>query len=346
MGRVVLVAGVSRYLGGRFARLLARSPDVSRVVGVDIVPPEEDLGDVEFIRADIRNPVIAKVVARVQADTVAHLNVIATSSGAGGRVPMKEINVIGTMQLLAACQKVPSVRRLVVKSTSAVYGASSRDPAMFAEGTDPRAAPGSGWGKDAIEVEGYVRDFSRRRPDVEVSVLRLANVLGPGIRTPLTEYFLLPVLPTPAGFDARLQFLHEDDALEALRLATMSAATGVVNVAGDGVITLSQAARLAGRPTVPVPHLLTDVVGQAVRRFGVTDFSSEQTRFLSFGRGMDTTRMRETLGFSPRFTTRQAFCDFARQQGTPGLMSAERVSRAERGALDLLRMLSAVRGTG
>jgi UDP-glucose 4-epimerase len=344
MGRVVLVAGVAQYLGGRFARLLARDPDVSRVVGVDVVPPEEDLDGVEFVRADIRKPVIAKVLARVRADTVAHLNGIAASSDAGGRASMKEINVIGTMQLLAACQKVPTVRRLVVKSTGAVYGASCRDPAMFTEETDPRSAPTDGWGRDATDVEGYVRDFSRRRPDVEVSVLRLADVLGSGIRSPLTEYFGLPVLPTVAGFDARLQFLHEDDALEALRRATVGPACGVVNVAGDGVITLSQAARLSGRPVVPVPQLFSDVVGQMVRRLGVVDFSSDQVRFLSFGRGMDTTRMRQVLGLSPRFTTRQAFCDVMRRQGVIGPVSADRVARAERGALDLVRTLSVVRG--
>jgi UDP-glucose 4-epimerase len=256
---------------------------------------------------------------------------------------MKEINVIGSMQLLAACQKVPTVRRLVVKSTGAVYGASSLDPAMFTEGGDPRSKPTDGWGKDAIEVEGYVRDFSRRRPDVEVSVLRLANVLGPGMRTPVTDYFALPVLPVVAGFDGRLQFLHEDDALESLRLATVGPQYGVVNVAGDGVITLSQAARLAGRPTFPIPSVFSEPVGQLVRRFGLVDFSSDQVRFLSYGRGMDTTLMRQVLGFSPRYTTRQAFCDMVRRQRTSGLVSAERVARAERGALDLVRRLSTLR---
>src|SRR3954449_2485918 len=182
MGQVVLVTGVSRYLGGRYARLLTEHPDVDRVIGVDVVPPPHPIGDAEFVRADIRNPIIAKVIAQAEVDTVAHLNVIATPLSAGGRASMKEINVIGTMQLLAACQRASSVRRLVVKSSAAVYGSSARDPGLFTEDQVARAMPRAGFGKDSVEVEGYVRGFSRRRPDVDVSVLRFANVMGPGIR--------------------------------------------------------------------------------------------------------------------------------------------------------------------
>jgi UDP-glucose 4-epimerase len=337
MGRVVLVTGVSRYLGGRYARLMSADPAVDRVIGVDVVPPPHDIGDTEFVRADIRNPVIAKVIARAGVDTVVHMNVIATPTGAGGRVSMKEINVIGTMQLLAACQKAAGVRRLVVKSTASVYGSSPRDPAMFTEDTGAKALPRSGWGKDSVEVEGYVRGFSRRRPDVAVSMLRLANFIGPGVRTALTDYFHLPVLPTVLGFDPRLQFVHEDDGLEALRLAALGESSGIVNVAGDGVILLSQAARMAGRPTAPVLPPLVGVVGQVFRRAGLADFSPEQMRFLSFGRVLDTRRMRTVLKFEPRWTTREAFADFVRGRHLHGPLSPDVVESVEH---RLLRLVS------
>ena len=346
MGRVILVAGVSRYLGGRFARILSGDPAVGRVIGVDVVPPPHDIGDADFVRADIRNPVIAKVITRANVDTVVHMNVIATPTSAGGRVSMKEINVIGTMQLLAACQKAPSVRRLVVKSTAGVYGSSARDPAMFTEDTGAKVLPRAGWGKDSVEVEGYVRGFSRRRPDVDVATLRLANFIGPGVRTALTDYFSLPVIPTVMGFDARLQFIHEDDGLEALRLATVGPATGTINVAGDGVILLSQAARMAGRATVAVPPALTGSVGQLFRRWGLVDFTPEQMRFLSFGRGLDTTRMRRVLGLEPRYTSREAFADFVRGRGLRGPFSADLMVRLETGALGMLRRLQPVGRSG
>ncbi len=104
-----------------------------------------------------------------------------------------------------------------------------------------------------LEVEGYVRGFSRRRPDVAVTMLRAANLVGPTTSSPLTQYFALPIVPTVLGFDARMQFLHETDLLAALRHATVDGVHGTFNVAGDGVLMLSQAVRRLGRPTVPVP---------------------------------------------------------------------------------------------
>ncbi|MEJ7833753.1 MAG: NAD-dependent epimerase/dehydratase family protein [Nocardioides sp.] len=309
-GRVVLVTGVSRDLGRRFARAIAADPAVARVIGVDAVPPRGDIGDVSFVRADIRNPVIAKVIAREDVDTVVHMSVIATPGSAGGRNTMKELNVIGTMQLLAACQKAPGVQHLVVKSTTTVYGASNRDPAMFTEDMEPRRAPRAGYAKDVAEIEGYVRGFARRRPDVRVTLLRCANVIGAHVVSPLTSYFRLPVIPTVLGFDARLQFLHEDDLFDVLQHAAVQDVPGTFNVAGDGILMLSQAVRRLQRPTLPMPGFAVGSVGSALRSARFADFSPEQRGFLTYGRGVDTTRMRAELGFEPRYTTAEAFAQF------------------------------------
>ena len=310
MTRTVLVTGVSRYLGGRLAGQLASDPSVSRVIGVDIVPPAEVIDGMEFVRADIRNPVIAKVMGEASVDTVVHMGVIATPKQAGGRSTMKEINVIGTMQLLAACQRTLSVRSLVVKSTSSVYGCGPKDPAKFSEDMEPWHAPTSGWAKDSVEVEAYVRGFGRRRPDVTVTTLRFANVIGPRVQTSLTAYFSLPVVPIVLGFDPRLTFVHEDDLVDAVAWAVRSPRHGAFNVAGDGVIMASQAIRRARRPFVAVPAPLFATVGRALRPAGLADFSSEAVRYLTFGRVLDTRAMRATLGFAPAYTTVQAFDSF------------------------------------
>ena len=311
-GRVVLVTGVSRDLGRRFARQIAQDPAVRRVIGVDVIPPRGDIGNVSFVRADIRNPVIAKIIAKEDVDTVVHMSVIATPAGAGSRTSMKELNVIGTMQLLAACQKAPSLQHLVVKSTTTVYGSSSRDPAMFTEDMGPKSLPRAGYSKDAHEVEGYVRGLARRRPDVRVTMLRAANVIGPHVASPISQYFKLPVIPTVLGYDPRLQFLHEEDLLAAMRHAVLTDTPGTFNLAGDGVILLSQALRRIGRTSVPVPRFAISGFGKMIRGAGLSDFSPEQVGFLTFGRGVDTSRMREELGFHPKFTTAEAFADFGR----------------------------------
>ncbi len=328
MGRVVLVTGVARHLGGRLALVLQDDPAVERVIGVDVVPPTADIGGAEFVRADIRNPIISKVIASASVDTVVHMSVLAQPGSAGGRTVMKEVNVIGTMQLLAACQKARSVAKLVVKSSTTVYGASPKDPALFTEDMEPLSLPRSGFAKDSVEVEGYVRGFARRRPDAKVTVLRFANFLGPGMSTPMSAYFELPMIPTVLGFDPRMQFVHEDDGLEALRLATVEDHPGTFNVAGDGVLMLSQAIRRAGKPPLRLPSFLVTSAGGLVRRARLVDFSPEQLRFLTYGRGVDTTRMRESLGFQPRYSTRATFDEYARARLDP-LLPRERVVAAE-----------------
>jgi UDP-glucose 4-epimerase len=334
--RVVLVTGVSRYLGSRLAGVLAAEPSIERVIGVDTVPPRPQqaaqLGRTEFVRADIRNPLIAKVIAQVEVDTVVHLNVIATPLSAGGRTAMKEINVIGTMQLLAACQKAPSMRKLVVKSTTAVYGSSPRDPGLFTEDVEPRAVPRSGYAKDAVEVEGYVRGFGRRRPDVTLSLLRFTNFIGPVIETPLTRYLSLPLVPTVLGFDPRIQLCHEDDGIEVLKRAVHEEHPGIFNVGGSGVLLLSQALRRLGRPSLPIISPAVTVVARALRNARLVDFSPEQMRFLEHGRVVDVRRLEQAFGWAPR-PTAQAFDAFVEtSRALPVQASA---SAAEQVLLDL-----------
>lgn len=339
----VLVTGVSRFVGGHLAARLAADPSIDRVLGVDTVPPRRDLlrkmGRAEFVRADIRNPLIGKVISTAKVDTVVHAAMSANPRDSGGRSTMKEMNVIGTMQLLAACQKAATVTRLVVKSTSAVYGASPRDPAMFTEQDEPKALPASGYAKDAVEIEGYIRGFDRRRDDVDVTVLRFANFIGPRIDTILTRYFALPVVPTVLGYDARVQLLHEEDALAVLERATRVRLPGVFNVGGDGVLLLSQAIRRAGRIPAPIPEPAVSTVGRLLRNGRLVDFSPEQTRFLNFGRVLDTTRLRTEFGFTPRWTTAQAFDDYVRGRQLRPTIDPARVAAVERGLLGLAALL-------
>jgi UDP-glucose 4-epimerase len=346
LGRVVLVTGASRYLGARISAGLSDDPMIDRVVAVDVVPPRYDLGGAAFVRSDIRNPTILKVLDREGIDTVVHAGVLATPQKAGGRVAMKETNVIGTMQLLAACQRSTTVRRFVVKSSTTVYGSSPRDPAVFTEEMTARVVPRSGYAKDSVEVEAYVRGFARRRPDVDVITLRFANTIGPAVTTPLTAYFEMPYVPTALGFDARLQVIHEDDALEILRLATVGDQTGVFNAAGAGTLLLSQALRMAGRVPVPVPMIASGLTGQLFQRLGLADFSPEQVRFLAYGRVVDCTRLYEVMGYRPKYSTLEAFTEFALERLGTGPLDVSRVRVAEHAFQRALRAAGTEPGAG
>jgi UDP-glucose 4-epimerase len=312
---VVLIAGVSRFLGGRLAAQLSADPSVERIIGVDSTPPKpidlHRLGRTEFIRADIRNPLLAKVMLQARVTTVVHTALLASPRLAGGRVPMQEMNVIGTMQLLAACQKSETVRRVVLKSTASVYGCGPHAPAVFTETTPPAVRARSGYAKDAVEAEGYLRGFARRRPDVVTTVLRPANLVGADVDSAFTRYLGMPVVPTPLGFDARLQLLHESDAVEVLRLATVDDRPGTFNVAAQGVLTLAQVIRRAGHAPLPVPGPAINAVGALVRNTGVAEFTAEEARYLSYGRVLDTTALRERFAYTPTLTTAQAAADLS-----------------------------------
>src|ERR1700755_278660 len=135
--KVVLVTGAWRLLGGYLTARLAQNPLINHVIAVDAIAPSKDLlrrmGRAEFVRADIRNPFIAKVIRNGDVDTVVHAAAASYAPRSGGRAALKELNVMGAIQLFAACQKAPTVRRVVLKSTSEVYGSSAGDPVLFTD---------------------------------------------------------------------------------------------------------------------------------------------------------------------------------------------------------------------
>ncbi|MGH3761004.1 NAD-dependent epimerase/dehydratase family protein [Actinophytocola sp.] len=304
---VVLVTGAADQLGGSLVARLAADPDIERVLAVDTWAPAAGRSSrVEHVAVDIRDPRIGKVIGSARVDTVVHA---APRSSAGPlRAAIKERNVIGTMRLLAACQRAPRVRKLVVKSTAEVYGASATAPAVFTE-QDP---PASGRDREAAVIEAYVRGFARRRPDVTATIVRLAELIGRGVDTALARYLRLPVVPTVLGFDARVQLLHPRDAVAVLERAVLRDLPGVFNAGGDGVVLLSQAIRRAGRVPLPMPRAAVPAATRFVRGASPVHLSPDLAGLLRYGRVIDTTRLKTTFGFAPRWSTSDALDDYVR----------------------------------
>jgi UDP-glucose 4-epimerase len=320
--RVVLVTGASRYLGAQVAARLTDDPRIERV-----------------IELDDRDP--AKVIVGEAVEAVVHLDIAASASAqAGGRAAQKEQNVIGTMQLLAACRQAPDLRKIVVRSSTAAYGASFSDPAVFTEDTEPREVPRGGFARDVLDIEGYVRGFRRRRSDVAATVLRFAPFIGHQANTSLTRYFSQPFVPTVLGRDPRLQFVHVDDALEILHRSVVEHHPGTFNVAGAGVVTLSQAVRRAGRIGVPVLERGLSALGRSGGGFG-TNFSLDQLDLFVHGRVVDTCRLADEFGYTPRPTS-VAFADFLRGTGT--VLPSEAIRSLEQTILAGIRQARAVLG--
>ena len=335
-GRRVLITGVSRFLGLRLARLLGEDEDIEEVFGVDLDDPPGDVPRLEFIRADIRSPLIARVLNATRVDTLVHTNITSSEGRAGSRSQMKEINVIGTMQLMAAAQHAERLRRVVVKSSGAIYGRLIAEPSILTEDHASRRGDLAGYGKDCAEAETYARDFGRRRSDVELVILRTQNMVGPTIATSMTEYLSLPIVPTALGYDPRIQLLHEEDALEALHSSVMSAPRGIYNLAGDGVVYLSQAIRRLGRLPLPLLQPTAASAASLLRRFNLVDFPPDQLAVLMYGRVLDTTRAREAFGFAPRYSTVDAIEDLRERRSPEVRPRARRHHSWERELFDYL----------
>ncbi|RKN31166.1 NAD-dependent epimerase/dehydratase family protein [Micromonospora musae] len=338
---VVVVTGVGRYLGAHVAARLAADPRIERVIGID--PPDSNgefadlLDGVERLRVDAGS--LGNLLADLDVDAVVHL-ALATAPDPqhGGRAAMKEQNVIGTMQLLAACQRAPRLRKVVVRSSTAAYGASFRDPAVFTEETEPREVPRGGFGRDILDIEGYVRGFRRRRPDVTGTVLRFAPFIGSTADTTLTRYFSQPLVPTVFGRDPRLQFLHFDDALEVLHRSVVEDHPGTYNVAGPGVLSLTQAIRRAGRVAVPVLEPGLSNAAALARGLGFGRIGLDQVDLFVHGRVVDTGRLEREYGFTPR-STAAAFDDFIRAHHGRAVLTREQLAAAEQAVLDGIRQV-------
>lgn len=324
MSRVVLVTGVSRELGARLARSLAAGGH-HEVIGLDLTPPRRDLGDVKLVRADLRSPALPGVLERHRVDTVVHCGLQADEV-LTSPVAAKEANILGTMQLVAACQQAEGVRKVVLRSTGQVYGSSPLDPARFAEDTGPRRPPRSGPARDAMEMESLVSGLGQRRPDIVVTVLRLANLMGGDVDSSLTRWLALPVVPRPLGFNARLQFLHPADAVRALTTVVERDVPGVFNVAADDTLTLTQVLRILGRPALSMPGN-SPGLRTLGRRAKFLRFSSEQLRGVTWGRLLDARSFARATGFVPHYSSRRAVEEFA-TLAAPGMLTGERIDRA------------------
>jgi len=305
--RRVLVTGVSNPLAAEVARRLATQ--VPFLFGCDVADPVSAIEEMDFVHADTRQSVIGKLVRQLRIDTVVHMAV--TVDSAGEDRAAHETNVIGTMNVLAGCAGPSSpVRRLVVKSSQAVYGAAPGDPSFVAEDAAGSDRPAYGLKRDLLEMEQLTQEFSLRTSGCRVSVLRLGYRVSEG--TTLGRYLSLPIVPTFAGFDPRLQLLHEDDAAEAMVRAVIEGHEGVFNVAADGIVLLSQAIAIMGGKALPILPPYGRWLGRLALKATRIDIPEHLADVLAFGSVADCSRLASTFGWKPAYATRAVMDSLAR----------------------------------
>ena len=300
----VLVTGLSTYWGGRLAQALESFPEVETIIGVDNRDPSRELERTEFVRVSNQHSLIQRIVRAAEIDTVIDTRLVVDSLVTSPRLA-HENNVIGTMNILAACTGSDSpVRKVVFKSSAHYYGCEQDDPAFFTEEMRRPHAPRTPIERDIVEAEAAVSEFADKHPDTAVSILRFTNVLGPDVRTSFTTLFSLPAIPMVLGFDPRIQLVHEDDVVHALEHAAFTDLPGIYNVAGDGVLSYSELIDLLGKRPLPIlPPWGTGLVAGPLRRLGMR-FPDEMVNQLRFGRGLDNRKLKAS-GFRYGYTSRE-----------------------------------------
>jgi UDP-glucose 4-epimerase len=311
--RRILITGLSSYVGGRVAQALERDPAVETLIGVDLEDPRHELERTEFVRVDIEPRLLRRILRAAAIDTVIDIRLVADPMLAP-LTRAREVNVVGTQSLLAACSgAVPTLRKLVVKSSAHYYGHGSDAPAFITEELPRRRQPRSEIERDVVAAEQSIQRFATRHPEVTVTVLRLADEIGTEQRGAHLALLGLPVVPTILGFDPRFQFIHEDDVVGVLAHSARHDLPGAYNAAGDGVLALSEVVSMLGKTMLPVlPPWGISFAAAQLRRLGLR-IPLETIHQLRYGRGLDNRRLK-AAGYNYRYTSREAVLRLRAQQ--------------------------------
>jgi UDP-glucose 4-epimerase len=341
--RRVLITGLATYWGGRLAQELEKDPSIETIVGVDSRDPRCELARTEFVRIGTQHALIRRIIDAAEIDTVVDARLVVDSIWTSARAA-HENNVIGTMNIVTACDGRDSpVRKFVLKSSAHWYGCERDDPAFFTEDMTRPHPPPTPIERDIVEAETAVRDFAQRNRDKTVTVLRFVNGLGPTITTSHSRLFSLPAVPAILGFDPRYQFVHEDDIAGALHHAVREDLHGIYNGGADGVLAFSEVVGLLGKPLAPVlPPWGTGAAAGPLNRLGLR-IPVEMLNQLRYGRGLDNRKLKAS-GYRFRYTSREAVLAFAEHlRVRPIARTAREPYRYEREVEEFLRWSPSVR---
>lgn len=298
--RRVFVTGAASWVGGQLVRRLETRPDLE-VFAVDDSVPRVSFSS-PFEKLSLERLALARYVLEVEPNVIIHLQSVHPTAEEGRNTDGEE-RIVGALALFGAIERLSSVTSVIVKSDTAFYGASPRNPSVMRETTRPQGTP-SRYQRDLTEMEHFVTKTASRHDHIRYTILRFAPIFGPRVMNPFSRYLTLPIVPTRAGFDPRLQVTHEDDTVHALEHALDHDTEGTFNIAADGQLYLSRFLRLGRRIPQPLPGRLLESALKALARVDIAVPRHVQA-LLKHGRIVDTTLMRSEFGFEPKHTCRQ-----------------------------------------
>jgi UDP-glucose 4-epimerase len=312
-GRTVAVTGACGFVGTEVLRRLEEDRRFGKALALDIRKPElgPEPRKTRFFKIDLTLPStdadLAALFRRENVDTLVHAAFL--SSPTHQIAWAHELEDIGTMHVLNACAEV-GMRRLVLSSTTLVYGPHPSNPNFLTEEHELRAVRDA-FLADKVAAEKQVARFAREHEGRSVvTVLRLAPILGPTVQGLAARFFSRPILPRLMGYDPLVQLLHEADVGRAFAAALSGDHAGAFNIVGEGLLPYSTVLAMMGKLPVPLPGFVAAPLMRALWATQLADAPPTMLAFLKYLCVADGDRARRVLGFRPRHDIRGIIQDF------------------------------------
>lgn len=310
-GLSVAVTGTATFFGADLLQALEADRNVEHILALDSKPPKGPGPKTDWQKLDLIHPRAPETLTHELrshgVDTLIHSATLTRPVHQGGWA--HELEAIGTRHVLVAAEAA-SIRKLVLRSSMLCYGPLPSNPNYLPETAPLSGGHLSAFIADKIEVENQASRFAQKHPDCVVTVLRFGPLLGGNCDTMATHYLSQRFCPTLLGFDPVVQFMHEDDAIDATVAAIHRDVRGAINVAAPGVVTLQSAIRLAGSRPVPIPRGVLNRSIEALWASRLGQFPAGVIDLLKYVCVGDLRRMETELEFTPRLNaiaTLQAF---------------------------------------
>jgi UDP-glucose 4-epimerase len=279
----VLVTGGAGFIGRHLVTaLLTSGHDVLILDNFRRATRDASPAGATILEGDIRD---REVVRSSMANCQRVYHLAAQSSVMGAVIDMEysfTSNVVGTYHILS-CAVERGIGRVVFTSSREVYGEVEQLPVA----EDRPTAPKNAYGASKVASEAYCRVFQATY-GLEVNVLRLANVYGPGDRDRVIPIWLdraAHSVPLELyGGQQVLDFVPVDLVVEALLHAGETSLDSMPINIGTGV----------GTPLKDLAARIQRLPGAHVDVRTLPPRSIEVTRFVA-----DVTRMQGVLGLEP-----------------------------------------------
>ncbi len=313
----VLITGAGGYIGRQLiAEMAADRRHFARIAAADIRLPEEHerLQGIDYLEADVRDPVLARHLEEHGIDAVVHLAAIVNPGKDTSRELQHSIDVDGTENVLKACLEA-GVERIVITSSGAAYGYHADNPQWLTEEDALRGNPEFAYSDHKRQVEEMLARWREKAPELEQLILRPGTILGAGTRNQITELFEGKRILRLSGSPSPFVLIWDRDVVGAILHGLIERKSGIYNLAGDGTLTIGEMAEMMGKPVLTLPVPLVKAALAVLSLLKLTPYGPEQVRFLRYRPVLLNRRLKEEFGYTPRKTTREVWEFYLQERG-------------------------------